>query len=83
MHACWSPAKRCLRHGQQVGKACKVVQGGVVDLKAARIAEAQVREPSQTMSEAWTAGGEGLQDGARREVVDLTLARIAEAPVRE
>ena len=40
-------------------------------------------EPCQTMSEAWTAGGEGLQDGARREVVDLKAARIAEAQVRE
>ena len=40
-------------------------------------------DPGHTMSDAWTAGGEGLQEGARREVVGLKAARIAEAQVRE
>ena len=76
-----------LKHRPAKNARVKMILGKEVMVKAQPAKDfikcACLLEPSQTISEAWTAGGEGLQDGARREVVDLTLARIAEAPVRE
>ena len=68
------PAKRA-REKMILGKKVMVKEQPAKDV----IKCACLLEPCQTMSEAWTAGGEGLQDGARLEVVDLKAERIAEA----
>ena len=76
-----------LKHRPAMNARVKMILGKEVTVKAQPAKDfikcACLLEPSQTMSEAWTAGGEGLQDGARREVVDLKAERIAEAQVRK
>ena len=76
-----------LKHKPAMNARVKMMFGKEVTVKAKPAKDfikcACLVELSQTMSEAWTAGGEGLQDGARREVVDLKAERIAEAQVRE
>ena len=72
-----------LKHRPARNARVKMILGKEVMVKAQPAQDfikcACLLEPSQTMSEAWTAGGEGLQGGARREVVDAAagVARIS------